>query len=146
MPNTKLATALLGCLIRQQQASSVPDEASQLHEAATQPQEAGQPHQQPTAVDAAAPRSQPGVMFWTDGKAKTMPGPLRAAAMATLLFFISWIWIISFLMLGAPFSKVAATLAVGFWLTLLLPCQVSVSVHARCRGRHMCMLAKPVLT
>lgn len=126
MPNTKLATALLGCLIRQQQASSVLEEASQLQDAATQPQDAGQ---QPAAVDAAAPRSQPGVMFWTDGKAKTMPGPLRAVAMATLLFFISWIWIISFLMLGAPFSKVAATLAVGFWLTLLLPCQVRVPVH-----------------
>lgn len=70
--------------------------------------------------------SQPGVMFWTDGKAKSMPFYLRAVAMVTLLLFVSWIWIIAFMLLAAPFSKIAATLAVALWATLMLPCQVSI--------------------
>lgn len=41
--------------------------------------------------------------------------------MVTLLCFIAWIYIISFAMLLSPFSRVAATLAVLAWCTLLLP-------------------------
>lgn len=68
--------------------------------------------------------SQPGQLFWTDGKARTMPVLLRAVAMLTLLAFIAWLYVVGVLMLMAPFSKLALTLAAGVWLTSLLPCQV----------------------
>lgn len=70
-------------------------------------------------------RSEPGVMFWTDGKAKTMPVFYRAMAMLSLLLFVSWIWIIAFMILASPFSKLVATVTALTWLTLLLPTQVS---------------------
>jgi hypothetical protein len=69
--------------------------------------------------------SEPGVLFWTDGKARSMPFIQRAAAMATLAIFLSWIYVIVFSLLFTPISIVAATLAVGMWVTVLLPCQVS---------------------
>lgn len=73
--------------------------------------------------------SEPGVMYWTDGKAKTMPLVLRAIAMLSLLLFVSWIWIIGFNLVFAPFSRVSATIAVCLWATLLLP--TAVSTHPR---------------
>lgn len=69
--------------------------------------------------------SEPGVIYWTDGKAKTMPLFLRAVAMLSLLLFVSWIWIIGFNLVFAPFSRVSATIAVCLWATLLLPTAVS---------------------
>lgn len=69
--------------------------------------------------------SEPGMLFWTDGKARHMPFIHRAAAMATLAIFLSWIYVIGFSLLFTPISIVAATLAVGMWVTVLLPCQVS---------------------
>jgi hypothetical protein len=94
-------------------------------------QQAGSPSTTEPAVSSPAQQqtrepstSEPGVMFWTDGKAKTMPVFYRAMAMVTLLFFVSWIWIIAFMILATPFSKLVATVTVLAWLTLLLPTQV----------------------
>lgn len=87
--------------------------------------------------------SQPGVMFWTDGKAKTMPVYYRAMAMVTLLFFVSWIWIIAFGILATPFSKLIATLTVLAWLTLLLPTQVRRAHVILHRIRRLCACSGP---
>lgn len=126
---TTACTALLGLFMKEAASKTEQQQPAP----SCNPREAAASDQTPVAVDAAAeeqcsspaaPARQPGTLFWTDGKAKDMGFALRAVAMVTLLLFVSWIWIISFLMLGAPFNKVAATLAVGAWLTLLLPCQV----------------------
>ena len=42
----------------------------------------------------AQPPSKPGELFWTDGKARSMPVVFRVAAMLTLLAFVAWIFII----------------------------------------------------
>jgi hypothetical protein len=68
--------------------------------------------------------SEPGMLFWTDGRARSMPFIHRAAAMATLAIFLSWIYVIGFSLLFTPISIVAATLAAGMWVTVMLPCQV----------------------
>ncbi len=138
---TTACTALLGALMKEASKSAEAEQQQTSPAPQSNPSEAAASETRSTAVIAAAddqcspaavrqPASQPGRIFWTDGKAKDMSFALRAVAMVTLLLFVSWIWIISFLMLGAPFSKVAATLAVGAWLTLLLPCQVRF-VHCR---------------
>lgn len=64
-------------------------------------------------------------MFWPDGKAKTQHPVLRGVAMATLLIFIAWIYVISFIILAAPFSTLGLTVCLCVWGTLLLPCHVS---------------------
>lgn len=107
-------TALLSSLIRERKKKS----AAEVVVPAEEPI-----NQKPAGVHTQSP-SKPGVLFWTDGKARTMPVALRAVAMLTLLAFVAWLFVIGGLMVAAPFSRLALTLAVMSWMTLLLPCQV----------------------
>lgn len=51
-----------------------------------------------------------------------MPFWQQCLAMATLLLFIAWIYVLAALMLAAPFSPLAAAAALAAWGTLMLPC------------------------
>eukprot|EP00882_Tetradesmus_deserticola_P006767 GHRQ01007123.1.p1 GENE.GHRQ01007123.1~~GHRQ01007123.1.p1 ORF type:complete len:345 (+),score=115.83 GHRQ01007123.1:1057-2091(+) len=59
--------------------------------------------------------------LYTEGTS-TMPIWQQCLAMATLLVFIAWIYVLAILMLAAPLSPLAATAALAAWSTLLLPC------------------------
>jgi hypothetical protein len=51
-----------------------------------------------------------------------MPFWQQCLAMATLLLFMAWIYVLAGLMLAAPFSPLAAAAVILTWGTLMLPC------------------------